>query len=80
MSILQSQNISLLTELASLIYCYLLILRLLEMNYFKLEDIQMLWNNIQLLWHAIVNHARFQLSAFAIVQLHIKHLVKLLMQ
>jgi len=50
------------------------------MNYFKLGDIQMLWNNIQRLWHAIVNHARFQLSVFAIVQLHIKHLDRLLMQ
>ena len=68
------------TELASLICCYLLIIRLLEMNHFKLVDIQMLSNSIQQLWHAIVNHAHFQLYVFAIAQLRIKHLVKLLMQ
>jgi hypothetical protein len=59
---------------------YLLFLRLLGMNHFKLADTQKLWNSILQLWRVIVNHAPFQLSAFAIVQLHIKHLVKLLMR
>jgi hypothetical protein len=68
------------TELASLICCFLVIIRLLEMNHFKLVDIQMLSNSIQQLWHGIVNHAHFQLYVFAIVQRRIKHSVKLLMQ
>jgi hypothetical protein len=50
------------------------------MNHFKLADTLKLWNSILQLWHEIVNHAPFQLSVFAIVQLHIKHLVKLLMR
>jgi ubiquinone biosynthesis protein Coq4 len=50
------------------------------MKHFKLADIQKLWNSIHRLWHAIVNHGPFQLSVFATVQLHIKHLVNLLMQ
>jgi hypothetical protein len=50
------------------------------MNHFKLADILKLWNGIPRLWHAIVIHGPFQPSVFATVQLHIKHLVNLLMQ
>lgn len=58
----------------------MILIRLRGMNHFKLADIQKLWNSIQQLWHAIVIHGPFQLSVFATVQLHIKHLVNLLMQ